>query len=117
VFRLRASAAAAAIGLIAVALTSARPADTAAPPNFTDTLVAAVAAPTALAFTPDGRMLIATQPGTLRVLSGGTVLPTAAIDLSGAVCNGEEQGLLGAGVAADPELCVRTATLGDPLSG
>jgi hypothetical protein len=37
------------------------------PPGFTDELVTAVASPTALAFTPDGRLLITTQPGRLRV--------------------------------------------------
>ena len=33
------------------------------PPQFTDTLVAGVGQPTALAFMPDGRMLVTTQPG------------------------------------------------------
>jgi hypothetical protein len=31
------------------------------PPGFSDNLVTAVGAPTALAFTPDGRLLITTQ--------------------------------------------------------
>ena len=31
------------------------------PPGFSDSLVTAVGAPTALAFTPDGRLLITTQ--------------------------------------------------------
>lgn len=34
------------------------------PPSFADTLVASVASPTAVAFTPDGRLLVATAPGT-----------------------------------------------------
>ena len=37
------------------------------PPGFVDEAVTAVGAPTALAFTPAGDMLITTQPGTLRV--------------------------------------------------
>ena len=65
-------------------------------------------APTALAFTPDGRMLITTQGGTLRVVKGGTLLPTAAITFNTAatgadprICAGSERGLLG--VAVDPQ--------------
>ena len=45
-------------------------------------------------------MLITTQPGPLRVFSGGALLAAPALDLSASVCNGEEQGLLG--VAVDP---------------
>jgi glucose/arabinose dehydrogenase len=68
------------------------------PAGFTDSLVAGVLNPTALAFTPDGRMLITTQNGALRVYAGGTLLATPALTLS--VCSGSEQGLLG--VAVDP---------------
>ena len=71
------------------------------PAQFTDTLVAGVGQPTALAFLPDGRMLVTTQPGRLRVVSGGTLLPTPALDLSGRICSNSERGLLG--VAADPD--------------
>jgi len=47
------------------------------PAGFTDEAVANVGAPTALAFTPDGRMLVATQPGVLRVLTpAGALLAT-----------------------------------------
>ena len=74
------------------------------PANFTDEVVASVAAPTALAFTPDGRMLIATQPGRLRVFSGGTLLPAPALDLSSVACTESERGLLG--VAVDPQFAV-----------
>ena len=71
------------------------------PPGFADEPVTNVAAPTALAFTPDGRMLITTQPGLLRVLSsGGTLLATPALDLSAVACTNSERGLLG--VAVDP---------------
>ena len=40
------------------------------PANFDDQLVASVEAPTAVAFTPDGRLLIATQPGVLQIKDG-----------------------------------------------
>ena len=54
------------------------------PAGFTDTVVATVGAPTAIAFTPDGRMLVTTQPGRLRVITSGGALrrPTPALDLS-----------------------------------
>jgi hypothetical protein len=73
-----------------------------APPEFSDTLVTEVPSPTALAFTPDGRMLITSQSGQLWVYQGGTLLATPALDLAAAdrLCSGFERGLLG--VALDP---------------
>ena len=71
------------------------------PPGFGDALVVTVGAPTALAFTPDGRLLVATQGGALRIVSGGTLLPTPALTLGSAVCSNSERGLLG--VAVDPQ--------------
>ena len=73
---------------------------TALPPNFTDSLVVEVPAPTAVAFVPDGRMLIATQTGPLRLFDGTSLLASPVLDLSRVVCNSEEDGLLG--VAVDP---------------
>ena len=72
------------------------------PAGFTDELVAAVGAPTALAFTPDGRLLITTQPGQLRVYQNGALVGTAALNLAtnGLICSNSERGLLG--VAVDP---------------
>lgn len=70
------------------------------PAGFSDTLITSLNSPTALAFTPDGRMLITTQGGTLRIWHG-TLLPTPALTLS--LCPniaGTERGLLG--VAVDP---------------
>ena len=61
-------------------------------PGFGDALVATVGAPTALALTPDGRLLITTQ--------GGALLATPALSLGSKVCSNSECGLLG--VAADP---------------
>jgi glucose/arabinose dehydrogenase len=70
------------------------------PADFTDSLVASLPAPTALAFTPDGRMLVTSQAGALRVVQAGSILSTPALELSPAVCSDGERGLLG--VAVDP---------------
>src|SRR5262245_27776219 len=73
----------------------------AAPPaGFSDTLVTQAASPTALAFTPDGRLLITSQTGQLRVFQNGTL--TTALDLRAPnrACVNHERGLLG--VAVDP---------------
>ena len=70
------------------------------PAGFTDQLITTVPAPTALAFTPDGTMLIATQPGLLRVVSGGALLAAPALNLSAVSCSNSERGMLG--VAVDP---------------
>jgi glucose/arabinose dehydrogenase len=89
-----------AAGLLTLAATT----QAALPPNFTDTVVTPVGSPTGLAFTPDGRLLITTQPGSLRVFQGGVLLPTPAIQFgaNGAppICANFERGLLG--VVADP---------------
>ncbi|HVE91528.1 MAG TPA: PQQ-dependent sugar dehydrogenase [Actinomycetota bacterium] len=91
-----------AVSLVAGLLSAAAPASAAPvlPSGFVDEVVTTVGAPTALAFTPDGRMLIATQGGRLRVFSGGALLATPALDLSAVVCSNSERGLLG--VAVDP---------------
>ncbi|MCP3139142.1 PQQ-dependent sugar dehydrogenase [Pyxidicoccus xibeiensis] len=70
------------------------------PPSYTDAQVTAIARPTALAFTPDGRLLITTQPGQLRVYANGALLPTPALDLTARLCTNSERGLLG--IAVDP---------------
>lgn len=71
------------------------------PAGFADSLVTSVGAPTAIAFTPDGRMLVTTQGGSLRVLLGGSLLPTPALTIpSSKLCSNSERGLLG--VAVDP---------------
>jgi glucose/arabinose dehydrogenase len=64
-------------------------------------LVTNIGLPTGITFTPDGRLLITSQPGQLRVFQNGTLLTTAALDLSGRACANGERGLLG--VAVDPE--------------
>jgi glucose/arabinose dehydrogenase len=92
------------LSLVALALIMAVPLIAAAPPaGFADALVAAVANPTALVFTPDGRLLIATQTGQLRVYQNGALLPAAALDLRAPnrACVNHERGLLG--LAVDPD--------------
>ncbi len=78
------------------------------PANFSDALVTNVSAPTALAFTPDGRMLIASQGGALRIFQNGALVATPALTFNPnsagsepKICTGGEQGLLG--VAIDPQ--------------
>ena len=71
------------------------------PAGFTDVLVASTASPTALAFTPDCRLLITTQGGALRVVQNGTLLPTAALDLAASICTNSERGLLGIALSPD----------------
>lgn len=88
-----------AIAIVGAAL--ATPSATATvPTGFTDTLVAAVATPTAVAFTSDGRILVTSQVGTLHVVADGTLVGTPALTLGARVCSDSERGLLG--VAVDP---------------
>lgn len=78
------------------------------PAGFADSLVATVGNPTDLGFLPDGRMVITTQGGTLRVYcpsvmpgcSSAGLIATPALTLGSAVCSQSERGLLG--VAVDP---------------
>jgi glucose/arabinose dehydrogenase len=70
------------------------------PVNFSDVSVASVPSPTGLAATPDGRILVATQSGRVRLYHGGALLATPALDLSASVCFNFERGLLG--IAVDP---------------
>ena len=85
-------------GLI-LALLAAGPLAAAVPAGFTDALVTNVSLPTALAFTPDGRLLITTQPGALRVYQGGALLATPALTFpDGSICTESERGLLGVAV-------------------
>ena len=71
------------------------------PSGFTDTLVATVPSPTAMAPTPDGRILVTDQTGKLRVIKNGALLRKPALNISTKVCSNIERGLLG--VAADPK--------------
>jgi glucose/arabinose dehydrogenase/PKD repeat protein len=77
------------------------------PAGFDDALVTRVGGATALAFTPDGRMLITTKNGQLRVYQNGSLLSTSALDLTPKVCAERERGLLG--VAVDPDFATTHA--------
>lgn len=68
--------------------------------GFRDELVARLGNPTALAFLPDGRMLVTTQGGMVRIWNGQALLATPALDISGVTCSNSERGLLG--IAVDP---------------
>ena len=89
-----------AAGGLAAVILSASPAGATVPAGFADELVATVGAPTALDFTPDGRQLITTQGGTVRVVANGSLLATPAVNLASKICTNSERGLLG--VAVDP---------------
>ena len=90
-----ASAAVAALACIGAA---SAPAAT-LPAGFSDELVTSLLMPTAIAFTPDGRMLVTTQPGKLYV-GIGIASPVLALDTSVDTCSSIERGMLG--VTVDP---------------
>src|SRR5206468_10597944 len=75
-------------------------ASAAVPAGFTDATVTGVSAPTDVVFTPDGRMLVTSQGGTLRVYNpqNGTLLATALTIPSTQICSNSERGLLGVAV-------------------
>ena len=88
--------------VFAAAVLAALPSQAALPPNFVHELVATVPKPTALAFTPDGRLLIASQDGSLYVHQNGALLPTPALTFPPElICTNSERGLVG--VAVDPD--------------
>src|SRR5688572_12062167 len=92
-------------GALALAFALAARAEAALPPGFNDELVASLGSPTALAFTPDGRLLISRQGGVLRVYQGSALVATPALTLPAAqICANSERGLLG--VAVDPDFAV-----------
>ncbi len=67
--------------------------------------VTALASPTAIAFLPDGRLLVTEKRGVLRLVDGGAVVASRSID----VCTASEMGLLG--VAVDPAFTTTGAIL------
>src|SRR5215217_6408544 len=88
------------VAVVAFSFNSARAGAT-LPPNFARSqLVGGLASPTAMEFAPDGRLFVAEQSGTLRVLKAGGKLATF-LDISGRVDSAGERGLLG--VAFDPD--------------
>ena len=66
--------------------------------SFTDSVVGSISSPTTVVGLPDGRAVVLAKGGTVRIVSGGAVLPTAA--LTRTVCSDSEQGMLG--FAIDP---------------
>src|SRR5215204_2989044 len=65
------------------------------PPNFARSqVVGGLESPTAMEFAPDGRLFVAEQRGTLRVVKAGGKLATF-LDISGRVHSAGERGLLG----------------------
>ncbi len=69
------------------------------PAGFVDELVTVATGPTAIDFTPDGRMLIARQAGEL-IVRQGTTNTSAVTFPTSQLCSNFERGLLG--VAVDP---------------
>jgi glucose/arabinose dehydrogenase len=90
------------VGILVLSLAAASRA--AVPAGFTDTLSVGVAAPTDVAFTPDGRMLVASQAGTLGVYDGTGALLGSQTFPASQICSNSERGLLG--VAVDPSHAV-----------
>ena len=72
--------------------------------GFVDsTIVSGLSAPTAMAFTPDGRLFVAEQGGAMRVVKNGALLAEPFVTLR--VDSAGERGLLG--VAFDPDFATR----------
>ena len=87
------------VAVLAFSANSARGAAT-LPPNFARSqVVGGLVSPTAMEFAPDGRLFVAEQRGTLRVVKSGANLATF-LDISGRVDSAGERGLLG--LAFDP---------------
>jgi glucose/arabinose dehydrogenase len=84
-------------GLLVAVLPSVASAAT-LPTGFTETTIAAINSPTAMAVAPDGRVFVSEQGGSLRVVKNDVLLPTPFVTL--AVDPSGERGLLG--VAVDP---------------
>ena len=70
-------------------------------PGFDDQPVATVPRPTALAFTPDGRLLVTGKQGRLFVKHPADANVSVALDLSNVTCVDVERGQLG--LAVDPD--------------
>jgi glucose/arabinose dehydrogenase len=72
------------------------------PAGFVDELVVgSIGFPTAIAFTPDAKMLVAQKSGVVRIVVDGTLRPTNFIDISARVHDQHDRGLLG--LAVHPE--------------
>jgi glucose/arabinose dehydrogenase len=73
---------------------------TSLPAGFTDDTLFSLNHPTAIAFTPDGRMLITTDAGLVRVYEDGALRTKPALNLTSKMCSAGERGMMG--IAVDP---------------
>ncbi len=91
--------------LLIALLTAARPAEAVPtlPAGFQDELVTPIDRPMAVAFVPDGRILIARFPGVVRLYKNGSLDPVAtpALTISAKTCSDGERGLMS--VEVDPQ--------------
>jgi glucose/arabinose dehydrogenase len=70
-------------------------------PNFADdTVVSGLSFPTAFAFLPDGRALVAEKDGRVRLVTGGSLQPDPVLDIDARVNSYWDRGILG--IAIDP---------------
>ena len=91
------------VALVGAALVVTRSAAATVPSGFAETQVASgLPAPTAMTFSPDGRLFVAEQGGRLRVIKNGALLGTPFVTVN--VNSSGERGLLG--VAFDPNFAV-----------
>lgn len=81
------------------------PAIAAVPAGFSESTVASVSGATTIAALPDSRVVVLQQSGSMRIITGGTLLPAPALTLN--VCSTSERGLLG--FASDPDFLVNHA--------
>lgn len=72
------------------------------PAGFEDTAIVSVTQPTDLAWTPDGRMIVTSKLGEVRIVdAAGNLVATPAIDLGPSLCTNVERGLGGVTVHPD----------------
>src|SRR3954471_17909832 len=71
------------------------------PAGFTDSLVANTGAATGIVGMPDGTVMVLVQSGSVRLIRGDVLLPTAALTMSLSGCNTNERGLLGVALDQD----------------
>ena len=100
-----------------VALTGGTAAQAATvPAQFVDDIIMpSVSKPTGIAFMPDGRAVVTTQPGKVLVRSKGGTTLTNALDLGAKMCTNSERGILG--VATDPSTTTKAIFLFYTLRG
>jgi glucose/arabinose dehydrogenase len=84
------------IGSLLTVLSAPCPAATYSVAGFSETVIATgLNQPTDFAFLPDGRILILEKPGRVRLVANGVLQAAPVMDISGAVDDGFEKGLLG----------------------